>query len=120
MDSIEALAEAWASIDGKLDDFRAGKTAPNIEDFGGRYAGYMAEAEEMIARLAKRGFWLAPTEATAEMRGAGWPHFSALGDKPNGALDFADRRYRAMRDAHLATSPSPSTPSTSETERQRG
>lgn len=73
MDSTEALAEAWASIDGNLDKFRAGKTAPNIEDFGGHYAGYMVEAEEMIRRLATRGYWLAPMEPSHELLVAGWP-----------------------------------------------
>jgi len=54
--AIEALADAWASVDGKVDDFRAGKTAPSIEDFGGRYAGYMADASELMARLERRGY----------------------------------------------------------------
>jgi hypothetical protein len=29
--AIEALADAWASIDGKVDAFRAGKGAKSIE-----------------------------------------------------------------------------------------
>lgn len=55
---IEALADAWASIDGKLDKFRRGKTAKNIMAYGGHYAGYLADAEEMIERLARRGYVL--------------------------------------------------------------
>lgn len=55
MNKQEALAESWASIDGKLDEFRAGKGQPE-EAHGGHYGGYMAEAEEMIKRLEKRGF----------------------------------------------------------------
>lgn len=57
MKAIEALAEVWASMDGKLDDFRAGKSAKSIEDEpGGYFSGYMSEADEAIHRLAERGF----------------------------------------------------------------
>lgn len=55
---VEALADAWASIDGKLDLFRRGKTAKSIMAYGGHYAGYTADAEEMIERLARRGYVL--------------------------------------------------------------
>ena len=58
--AVEALADAWASIDGKLEEFRAGKTASRIEDFGGHYAGYMADAKEMIERLKVRGYQVLP------------------------------------------------------------
>ena len=51
--SIEALAEAWASINGRLDEFRAGKYA---EDIDGHYEGHMADAAELVKRLEKRGF----------------------------------------------------------------
>lgn len=60
---IEALASAWASIDGKLDKFFAGKGKPIDEQPGGHYEGYIAEAEEMAARLLKRGFIITPTGA---------------------------------------------------------
>lgn len=56
---IEALADVWASMDGKRDEFRAGRSGP---DTGGRYAGYMADAEEMTRRLAARGYCLAAIE----------------------------------------------------------
>jgi hypothetical protein len=60
--TIEALASAWASIDGKLDKFFAGKGKARLEDEpGGHYSGYMAEAEEMLKRLLKRGFIVTPT-----------------------------------------------------------
>lgn len=49
-DGIDALAEAWASIDGKLDQFRSGA--------GGYRDGYLSEAEEMLRRLETRGFRL--------------------------------------------------------------
>jgi len=61
MTEQEALAEAWASIDGKLEKFLAGKDVSIIEDEpGGHYSGYMAEAEELIQRLHKRGFKIVP------------------------------------------------------------
>jgi hypothetical protein len=54
--AIEAVADALASIDGKLCYFRSGKFADSIEDFGGHYAGYMSEATELILRIEKRGY----------------------------------------------------------------
>jgi len=56
MAAVEALAEAWASIDGKLKDFAAGRESDEIDAFGGHYAGYLADAMSMIDRLEKRGF----------------------------------------------------------------
>lgn len=54
--AVEALAEAWASIDGKDVYFQSGKN-------GGAgvflYEGYIADSEELILRLAKRGYVLA-------------------------------------------------------------
>lgn len=61
MDAEEALAESWASIDGKMEAFRDGKGLPTRQQPGGHYSGYMAEAQEMIARLRKRGFTLIRT-----------------------------------------------------------
>ena len=59
MDRVEALAEAWASIDGKLDAYRRERDN-NIpwEDptFTGHYYGYQAEAEELLRRLESRGY----------------------------------------------------------------
>jgi hypothetical protein len=59
--TTEALADAWASIDGHLDAFRKGKGKPWEEQPGGRYDGYMADAESMLERLLTRGFILSPT-----------------------------------------------------------
>jgi hypothetical protein len=60
MEARDALAESWASIDGKLDAFTGGKNASTfneeVEKFGGHYSGYMCEADEMIKRLERRGF----------------------------------------------------------------
>ncbi len=56
MDRIEALAESLASIEGRLDSFRACKADPVREETEGRYGGYMHEAEEMMRRLERRGF----------------------------------------------------------------
>ena len=61
-ETIEALADAWASMNGKVDAFRAGKGAASLEDEpGGHYSGYMADAQEMLKRLLKRGFIVTPT-----------------------------------------------------------
>ncbi len=55
--ATEALADAWASIDGKLQKFRAGKGVHDImEEPGGYFSGYMADAEAMIERLERRGY----------------------------------------------------------------
>lgn len=62
MDYIEALAEAWASIDGKLFAFKADKDLLLQDDGDGSYEGYMAEAKEMTNRLAVRGFKIVPIE----------------------------------------------------------
>lgn len=67
---VVALAEAWASIDGKLEPFRAESKLTEIpwDDpaFTGHYMGYVAEAKELIVRLNARGFDVVPlaTEAT--------------------------------------------------------
>lgn len=58
MDAIEALAESWASIDGKVEDFKDCKISKPLEDELGHYGGYMADAEEMIKRLERRGYYL--------------------------------------------------------------
>ena len=39
MKATEALADAWASMNRKLDDFRAGKGKPIDEQPGGHYSG---------------------------------------------------------------------------------
>lgn len=62
LDAITAVAEAWASIDGKLEKFIAernvveGDFAKSTVIMDGHYAGYMAEASEMIDRLNARGY----------------------------------------------------------------
>jgi len=66
MDAIEALAETWASIDGKLEEFKRervianGSFATSSVVGAGHYLGYTAEAEEMIRRLRTRGFDVLP------------------------------------------------------------
>ena len=60
-DPVEALAESWASIDGKLQRFRDDKAAPITSRNGmpdGTHQGYMAEAATMIERLRYRGWVL--------------------------------------------------------------
>src|SRR5262249_32177849 len=50
-EAIEALAEAWASLDGKLDEFHAGRAG---EDTEGDYHGYLSDAAELAKRLEHR------------------------------------------------------------------
>lgn len=60
--SVEMLAEAWASMDGLIRQFRYerdGKRHPDAE-YTGTYEGYIAEAEEMVRRLNNRGIALSP------------------------------------------------------------
>ena len=52
-EAIEALAEAWASLDGKLDEFLAGRRG---EDTEGDYHGYLSDAAELAKRLEHRGY----------------------------------------------------------------
>lgn len=56
MDAIHAVAEAWASIDGKLPDFKREQANPFQVNDTGTYLGYLAEAQEMIRRIEARGF----------------------------------------------------------------
>ena len=62
-DAEEALADAWASIDGKLDKFRAGRGLPITEQPGGHYCGYLEDAHSMIERLERRGFIITKKDA---------------------------------------------------------
>ena len=52
-EAIEALAESWASLDGKLEEFRAGRAGKDIE---GDYHGYLSDAAELAKRLESRGY----------------------------------------------------------------
>lgn len=52
----EALADAWASIDGKSEKFWACKSDRARDAVEGYYDGYMIEAASMIERLERRGF----------------------------------------------------------------
>lgn len=52
---VEAFAEAWASIDGKLDRFRAEKGIDLMaEGNTGTYEGFMTEANELLQRANQR------------------------------------------------------------------
>lgn len=59
---VEAVAESWASMDGRGEDFYQGKFFPNSDRArqGGHYEGYIADAEELLARVRVRGFVLVP------------------------------------------------------------
>jgi hypothetical protein len=57
----EALAEAMASMDGKLEKFRACKSDQAAEARMGYYEGYLTEARELVERLSRRGFGIVHT-----------------------------------------------------------
>lgn len=48
--TVEDLARAWASMDGKRDHFDEGRDKSVLDDATGHYAGYVAEMEEVIER----------------------------------------------------------------------
>ena len=47
---VEKVARAWASIDGKADDFDKCKADPDLDMAQGYYMGYMEEAKELMKR----------------------------------------------------------------------
>lgn len=49
--TVEDLARAWASIDGKREDFDREKAS--AEMVTGHYEGYLSEAEEQIRRAVE-------------------------------------------------------------------
>ena len=58
--AIEAIADAWASIDGRMGSFRAGKGKPRSDAAGGHYDGYILDATSMMERLEQRGYTVTP------------------------------------------------------------
>lgn len=48
--TVEDLARAWASMDGKRDAFDAGRDKSIQEDKTGHYLGYICETEEILRR----------------------------------------------------------------------
>lgn len=50
--TVEDLARAWASADGKLAAFDAGREISVLDDETGHYAGYIVEIEEILRRAA--------------------------------------------------------------------
>ena len=52
----EALAEAWASIEGKGEKYLACKADRNLDETQGYYSGFVCEARELIRRLERRGY----------------------------------------------------------------
>lgn len=64
LSAVNALAESWAEINGKLTEYEECSKAEDYVregELGGYCSGYRADAELMIDRLAKRGFQIAPT-----------------------------------------------------------
>lgn len=62
--SIEALAEAWASIDGRLERFWACKADADLDVVDGYWSGYVHEAGSLLDRLEERGFTITRMEPT--------------------------------------------------------
>lgn len=62
-EAVEALAEAWAVIDGKLEQFMYCREDPQLERVCGHFGGYIADAQGLLRNLERRGFTLAPIEA---------------------------------------------------------
>lgn len=50
--TVEDIARAWASVDGKRDEFDACKIDKTKENEHGYYQGYLCDAEEMLTRAA--------------------------------------------------------------------
>lgn len=48
--TVEDLARAWASIDGRRDEFDAGADKSLADDETGHFTGYVIETEETITR----------------------------------------------------------------------
>ncbi len=61
--SIEALAESWASIDGRLKRYRSDDGSDRTD---GTRDGYNAEAAELIKRLNARGYDVTPLGQLSE------------------------------------------------------
>lgn len=47
---VEKVARAWASIDGKAEQFDKGKADPEYDMIHGHYMGYIEEAKELLKR----------------------------------------------------------------------
>jgi len=67
--AIDALAEVWASIDGKLDKYLIDKGTDGgmVDEHGmpyGYYDGYQVDAQELIVRLEGRGYTVTKTQIT--------------------------------------------------------
>lgn len=65
--AIDAVAESWASIDGKITSYEIEERSQNMgyndPRYTGHYEGYQAEARELIERIRRRGFDVAPLPA---------------------------------------------------------
>lgn len=54
--AIEALAEAWAEADGELSQYLRGPTRDASGWCWAKWSGRRADAQDLINRLAKRGW----------------------------------------------------------------
>lgn len=58
---VQALAESWASIDGKLGRYHYDRDW-RLTKYDGTFDGYNSDASEMIDRLSSRGFRIVPVD----------------------------------------------------------
>lgn len=75
---VEAVADAWASIDGKLPEFRRDRAAP--DSASGVYDGYMSEASELIDRIGTRGWLLIGPPLSKRLSDAGMKSGDRIGE----------------------------------------
>ena len=56
-DAVDAVAEAWASVDGNLDEYNESKDAPKHDaERDDYYENYQSNAAELIHDLEDRGY----------------------------------------------------------------
>jgi uncharacterized protein YuzE len=73
--TVEDLARAWASLDGKPDKFDKAKDPGTSEAAHGHYLGYLSEAEEVLWRAAKYARERTPASSSSPASPAAptWP-----------------------------------------------
>lgn len=74
--AVDAVAEAWASIDGVMNEYISDQSA---HDYGsGTFAGYQHEAGELIKRMEKRGYTVTALRNPATPSSGGVDYAAAL------------------------------------------
>lgn len=75
---VEAVADALASIEGKLPEFRRERAERDLQS--GVYEGYMVEARELIERIGTRGWLLIGPPLSKRLSDAGIKPGDRMGD----------------------------------------